>query len=278
MTENKILRINEFWDAILKRAVPSWEMDWGGGAHKSAEGCGDVEKVRQLQRSKVMEALKDYTCTIRCSIEYFMGGQRSCFNAGACGNDTGGRVLNQLKFTQRFVGVTKWKTFSVIDPGCEEAGDGMTVQMVGAKEGLRWLILHKLKEADGVLAFICDWIELCQEQHSDHWPNGRRKRDHLTSAICLYIYSQAHETSTHGPQWDGSPVSLHWHKHSFSIVIIIATATANLSQAVLTLVSNIVEESIQQQDNLDNTINSVAARQPIKNAESVSLPWPIVGQ
>lgn len=51
-----------------------------------------------------------------------------------------------------------------------------------------------------------------------------------------------------------------------------------LSQAVLTLVPNLVKESIQQQGNLTNSINSVAARQPIKNTESVSLPLPILGQ
>lgn len=91
-----------------------------------------------------------------------------------------------------------------------------------------------------------------------------------------------HETSIHSwptMRWQSSESrSLRWHKHSSSIVIIIATVTANLSQAVLTLVPELVEETIQQQGNLTNSINSVAARQPIKDTESVSPPLPILGQ
>lgn len=72
--------------------------------------------------------------------------------------------------------------------------------------------------------------------------------------------------------------TLHWHKHSSSIVLIIATVTANRSLAVLTFVSSLVEEPIQQQSNLTNSINSVAAQQPMRNTERVCLPVPILAQ
>lgn len=136
-----------------------------------------------------------------------------------------------------------------------------TCKHMTANEGMR------MREATGF-----DCMSFVTENGSNSCSNL-----HLTSLyVCTFIPRHMRHQSTRGPQWDGSPMSRHWHKHSLSIVIIIATVTANLSQAVLTLVPSIVEESIQQQGNLDNSINSVAARQPIKNTESVSLPLPIV--
>lgn len=122
----------------LKRAFQSWEMDWGGGAHKSGEGRGDVEKVRQIHRSNVMEALKFYYFVFNWifhgkPVELLQNGDM--VNGGDCRNDTGSRVLNQLRFTERLVGETKWKSFSVINLGCDEAVDGTAVQMGGWKKG-----------------------------------------------------------------------------------------------------------------------------------------------
>lgn len=71
--------------------------------------------------------------------------------------------------------------------------------------------------------------------------------------------------------------SLHRHKHSSSIVLIIAAVTATPSLAVLSFVSSTVEEPIQQQGNLTDSINSVAAQQPMRNTESVCLPFLILG-
>lgn len=131
------------------------------------------------------------------------------------------------------------------------------------KEGMRlWISLHVLcnKKTDLIHALTFTWP--------------------LYMFIPKKISRHMRHQSTLGPQWDGSPVSrgvftdtniLHQLLHH-------CHSDRKFSQAVLTLVPNLGDESIQQQGNLTNSINSVAARQPINNTESVSLPLPILGQ
>lgn len=98
--------------------------------------CGEGETDTQEQCYGSFKGVQFYYFVFNLifhgkSVELLQNGD--LVNGGDCRNDTGSRVLSQLKFTERFVGETKWKTFSGIDLGCDEAVDGMAVQMGGER-------------------------------------------------------------------------------------------------------------------------------------------------
>ena len=98
----------------------------GKGGPESAVGCVGVQEFTNVWRGKDVEGLEGEEQNLEMDAGFdrepvkLMKDRSDVINGGGSGDDAGGRVLDQLEFTDGLEGQTKEKGVTVIDAGSDQ--------------------------------------------------------------------------------------------------------------------------------------------------------------